>query len=113
MNSYTTATGSVTFATDKSAWAEPAVAAVEIKGFPGGDAIAVSLGGQREVTRTVTVILASVAVYRALVAMRGRLGWLTIDGWDSAPVGAVLKQLSPQPPGSDGSVVAQAQFVLT
>lgn len=112
MNSFTTNTNSVTFDTDSASWAEPASAAVEVKGFPGGDAIAVSLGGQRELTRTVTLVFSSVSAYRSLVAMRGRQGWLTIDNWDSGSVSAVLKQTSPQPPGSDGSVAAQAQFVL-
>lgn len=75
--------------------------------------MAVSLGGQREVTRTVTLYLTSRAAYDTLARMRGKLGTLSIDTWDSSPIGAVLKQCSPQVPQIDGTLLVQAQFVLT
>lgn len=105
--------GSVDFTTDAASWSEPATSAVSIRGFPGGDNIAVSLGGQREVTRTVTCIFPGRGQYVAFALLRGKQGSLFIDGWDTGAVGAVLKESNPDPPHTDGKVMARAQFVLT
>lgn len=103
--------GSVSFTALDEGWSEPAMAAVNIRGFPGGDHIALSLGGQREVTRTVTLQFATRGEYVTFAVMRGKVGTLTIDFWDS--VGAVLKESNSNPPQTDGKVKARAQFVLT
>lgn len=101
-----------TFDAYVESWAEPAGAEVNVLGFPGGDSIAVSLGGQREITRTLGVFFTTVALYRVFRDQRGKQGTLTVGSWDTSPVSAVLKQVSPDPPGNDGSVHAVAQFVL-
>lgn len=113
MSTFTTTTGSLTFTAVENGWSETAAADVNVRGFPGGDAVAVSLGGQREVTRTVTAYVTNRAAYDTLTRMRGKLGTLSITDWDSVPISAVLKQVSPQAPGSDGTLLVQAQFVLT
>jgi len=100
------------FVAVKDSWSEPATSAVGIRGFPGGDNIAVSLGGQREVTRTVTCIFAARGDYINFVVQRGRVGDLQIDEWDPAPIAAVLKEANPDPPFPDGRLTARAQFVL-
>ncbi len=105
--------GSIDFTTDAAAWSESATSAVSIRGFPGGDDIAISLGGQREVTRTVTCIFPNRGQYVGFAILRGKMGTLIIDGWDPSSVGAVLKESNPDPPQADGKVVARAQFVLT
>lgn len=110
---FTTATNTVTFVGHENSWAEPATADVNIRGFPGGDNVAISLGGQREITRTFGVEFASIASYKVFRSMRGRLGTLNVGSWDtSGPVTAVLKQVSPDPPSNDGRVFGTAQFVL-
>lgn len=109
---FITAQASSTFDADIASWAEPATSEINTLGFPGGDAIAISLGGQREITRTFGVMFASVALYQAFRDQRAKQGWLTLGSWDTSAVGAVLKQVSPEPPGSDGSVHAVAQFLL-
>lgn len=105
--------GGVDFDTDVAAWAETATSAVSIRAFPGGDNIAVSLGGQREVTRTVTCIFPGRGQYVNFILLRGQVHSLLIDDWDSGPVDAVLKEANPDPPFADGRVQARAQFVLT
>lgn len=112
MSTFTTSQGTSTFTADRQAWAEPATSEVAIRGFPGGNAIAVSLAGQREVKRTVTCILASLAAYRAFAGQRNKLGTLQITTLDDVPISAVLKEVAPQVPEQDGSVVCVAQFVL-
>lgn len=109
---FTTVQSTITFVAHQTSWAEPATAAVSVRGFPGGDAIAISLGGQREITRTFGVEFDSVASYKVFQGMRGKMGTLTVGGWDTGPVTAVLKQVSPDPPGSDPRVFGTAQFVL-
>lgn len=109
MSSY----GGVDFGTDIAAWSEPATSAVSIRGFPGGDRIAVSLGGQREVTRTVGCVFPTRGQYVTFALLRGQVHSLIIDGWDPGPVNAVLKESNPEPPRADGQVIARAQFVLT
>lgn len=101
----------VTFTAIEDGWSEPATSAVNIRGFPGGNNIAVSLGGRREVTRTVSCVFATRADYITFVLARGAAGSLVIDNWDT--VTAVLKEANPDPPRSDGQVQARAQFVLT
>lgn len=113
MSSFTTVSHSLTFTAYEDSWAESASADVNTRGFPGGDSVAISLAGQREVIRTFTVQLASRAVYDTFASMRGKLGYLQVTDWDSAAVGAVLKQCSPRAVESDGTVFVQAQFVLT
>lgn len=107
MSSY----GGVTFDALVDGWAEPATSAVSVRGFPGGNNVAVSLGGQREVNRTVTCLFPTRGEYVNFALLRGAVATLVIDGWDS--VSAVLKEASPDPPLMDGSIKARAQFVLT
>jgi hypothetical protein len=111
MSSYTTSSGSATFVADSEGWSEPATSAVGIRGFPGGNSIAISLAGRREVTRTVRCLFATRGDYVQFVLLRGTTGTLVIDNWDT--VGAVLKEANPEPPSADGKVIARAQFVLT
>ncbi len=112
MSSFSVASsGSVTFTAVEDAWSEPATSSVSIRGFPGGDGVAISLGGQREVTRTVTCVFVNRGQYVSFALLRGKAGTLVVDSWDS--VGAVLKESNPNPPRSDGQVIARAQFVLT
>lgn len=103
--------GSVTFTALEDGWSEPATASVNVRGFPGGNNVALSLGGRREVTRSVACVFADRGQYVTFALMRGAVGTLTIDNWDS--VGAVLKESNPDPPRADGQVVARAQFILT
>jgi len=103
--------GTVTFTAVEDSWAEPATSSVNVRGFPGGDSIAISLGGQREVTRTVTCVFVNRGDYVSFALLRGKVGTLVIDAWDT--VGAVLKESSSEPPRADGQVSARAQFVLT
>jgi hypothetical protein len=111
MSSYDVGGGAVTFTATEDGWAEPATAAVSVRGFPGGDSVALSLGGQREVTRTVTVYFADRGSYVSFALMRGKVGTLVIDNWDT--VSAVLKESNPDPQLPDGQVRARAQFILT
>lgn len=107
MSSY----GGIGFEVSEEGWSEPATSAVNVRGFPGGDAIAVSLGGQREVTRTMTCVFETRADYIAFVLLRGAATTLVVDNWDT--VDAVLKEANPDPPQADGRVKARAQFILT
>lgn len=103
--------GAVSFIALEDGWSEPATAAVNVRGFPGGNNVAVSLGGRREVTRTVACVFTDRSQYVSFALMRGAVGTLVIDNWDS--VGAVLKESNPDPPRADGQVIARAQFILT
>lgn len=105
--------GSVDFTALEESWSEPATSAVNVRGFPGGDRVALSIGGQREVTRTVTCLFTDRGQYVSFALLRGLdpPGTLTIDNWDS--VGAVLKDCNPDPPRRDGQVIARATFILT
>jgi hypothetical protein len=103
--------GSVDFTAVEESWSEPATSSVTVRGFPGGNAIAISLGGQREVKRTVSCVFPTRGQYVAFAILRGKVGTLTVDNWDS--VGAVLVESDSQPPRSDGQVMARAQFILT
>jgi hypothetical protein len=105
--------GGVDFTAVEDGWSEPATSAVSVRGFPGGNTIAVSLGGQREVSRTVTGVFPTRGQYVNIVLLRGQEHTLTITGWDTGPVNAVLKESNPDPPRTDGQVVARLQFVLT
>lgn len=107
MSSY----GGITFTATEDGWSEPATSAVNIRGFPGGNTIAVSLGGRREVTRTVTCLFPNRGQYVSFALLRGAAASLVIDNWDT--VTAVLKESNPDPPRADGQVQARAQFVLT
>jgi hypothetical protein len=101
----------VVFEAVEDAWQETATSAVSVRGFPGGDNVAISFGGQREVTRTVTLYFSSRGDWITFVTNRGNDGGtLTIDGWDS--VAAVLKEASADPPLVDGRIKAKATFIL-
>jgi hypothetical protein len=101
----------VIFTALEEGWSEPATSAVSTRGFPGGDTVAISLGGQREVTRTVTLLFSNRPDYIRAVLARGQDGGtLTIDNWDS--VAAILKEISAEPPLQDGRIKARATFVL-
>lgn len=111
-STYTTITGTVSFVAADDSWAESSGSEVNVLGFPGGDAVAVSLAGQRETTRTFKALLNTVADYQTLRGMRSRAGSLLVENWDTVAVNAVLKQISPDPLKTDGKVYAQVQFVL-
>jgi alpha/beta superfamily hydrolase len=113
MSTYTTPLGgTVTFTASADSWSEQSGSEVNVIGFPGGDAIAVSIAGQRETTRTFKALLANKAAFDQLKDMGGKAGWLQVTNWDSVPVNAVLKQITPDPIQTDGQVYAQVQFVL-
>lgn len=102
----------VVFEAIEEGWSEPATSAVSVRGFPGGDTVAISLGGQREVTRTMTLIFTDRGDYITFVTNRGNSGaTLTIDNWDS--VSAILKECNADPPLIDGRIRARATFILT
>lgn len=112
MSSFTVSgSGSVTFTTIEDGWSEPATSSVNVRGFPGGNNVAVSLGGRREVSRTVSCVFTDRGQYVTFALLRGATGTLVVDNWDT--VGAVLKESNPDPPRADGQVVAVAQFILT
>ncbi len=111
-SSYTTAQGSVTFTAAAESWNEQSDSDVGILAFPGGDAVAISLGGQRETRRTFKALLVNRAAYQTLLSMRNRRGGLFIENWDTVPVNAVLQRVAPDPIQADGQVYAQVQFVL-
>ena len=99
------------FTAVEDAWSETATSSVSTRGFPGGDTVAISLGGQREVTRTVTCYFTSRGDWITFVTNRGNDGGtLTIDNWDS--VAAILKEASADPPLPDGRIRARATFIL-
>lgn len=105
--------GGVDFDTDAAGWSETATSSVDVRGFPGGDTIALSLGGQREVTRTVTCIFPNRGQYVSFILLRGQEHSLFIENWDTLGINAVLKEANPDPPHTDGQVSARAQFILT
>ena len=111
-STYTTSTGSVSFTAVAESWSEPATSEVNVIGFPGGDAIAVSIAGQRETTRAFKALFSTAVQYRTFRDMRGKTGTLFVEQWDTVPINAILKSTSPDPIYTDGSVLAQAQFVL-
>ena len=111
-STYTTAAGTVSFLATAESWSEPAKTEVNVIGFPGGDAVAISISGQRETTRTFKVVLSSATAYRSLSNMRAKAGTLLVENWDTSPVNAVLQQIQPDPIQADGQVYAQVQFVL-
>lgn len=103
--------GGVAFDALVEGWSEPATAAVSARGFPGGNNVALSLGGQREVTRSVTCVFADRGSYVSFALLRGTVQTLVIDNWDTNS--AALKESNPDPPSLDGTVKAKAQFILT
>jgi hypothetical protein len=103
--------GGIDFDALEEGWSEPATSAVSVRGFPGGDNVAISLGGRREVSRTVTCEFPGRGQYVAFALLRGAVATLVIDSWDT--VSAVLKEVNPDPPQADGRVKARAQFILT
>lgn len=112
-STYTVSPTVVSFTAMSDSWSEQSGAQVDVMPFPGGDAIAISLGGQRGTTRTFKALLASRTDYQTLASIRGRQGTLVVENWDTAgAVNAVLKQISPDPIQADGKVYAQVQFVL-
>lgn len=111
-STYTTAQATVSFVAATESWSEQSRSEVNVLGFPGGDAVAVSIAGQRETNRTFKALLNTVADYQTMLGMRARVGMLKVEFWDSVPVNAVLKQIQPDPIQADGKVYAQVQFVL-
>jgi hypothetical protein len=110
---FTTVAATVTFGANATSWAEPATAEVSTRGFPGGDSVAISLGGQREITRTFGFECDTLAAFKLLRSMRGKLGSLTVGEWDTVgAVGAILRTISPDPPTNNGRVYGTVQFVL-
>lgn len=105
--------GGVNFTAEEEGWSEPARAAVAVRGFPGGDSWAISLGGQREIERSITCIFPTRGEYVNFVLLRGQEHQLFVTGWDTGPVNAVLKEANPEPPRTDGQVRAKAQFILS
>jgi hypothetical protein len=104
--------GGVDFEAIEEGWSENATSAVNVRGFPGSNNIAVSLGGRREITRQVTCIFPGRGQYVNFVLLRGTVNGLTISNWDPDAVAAVLKDCNPDPPRSDGKVSAKATFIL-
>jgi len=113
MASFSAGGTTVNFTTDTASWSEAATSSVTVRGFPGGDKVAISLGGQREVLRTVTCVFPTRGDWINFIVQRGRVGSLYIDGWDTGSVGAILKEANPDAPLANGEVHARAQFVLT
>lgn len=113
MSSYATSSTSVTFTAMAESWAEPAQAEVNVIAFPGGNAVALSLAGRRETTRTFKALMASKADYDLLVSMLGQNGSLTVDNWDQGSISAVMTQIMPDPVQIDGQVLAQVRFILS
>ncbi len=111
-STFTTSSATVSFTATTDSWSEPATAEVNVLPFPGGDAVAISLGGQRNAPRAFKALFANKAAYDTLVGMRGRAGGLKVENWDSVPQSAVLQRCAPDPIQADGQVYAQVQFVL-
>lgn len=104
--------GAVTFTAVEDGWSEVANSAVNVRGFPGGDNWAISLAGQREITRTITCVFPDRGSYVNLVLLRGTQNTLDIEGWDT--VTAVLKSTSVDVlPRGDGQMSCKAEFVLS
>ncbi len=111
-STYTTTLGTVSFTATTDSWSEQSSADVSVVGFPGGDAVAISIGGQRETTRAFKALLTNATAYRLLRDMRAQLGTLLVEQWDTTPVNAILRHVQPDPIQADGQVLAQVQFVL-
>lgn len=109
---FATSLGTITFTATMESWAEPAESDVEVLGFPGGDNVAISISGQRELTRTFKALLASVLEFRALRDMRAKEGLLFVENWDNVAVPAVLTSVRPEPPHAGGEVSCTAHFIL-
>jgi hypothetical protein len=112
MSVFSTDSGRVTFTDSADGWSEKADSDVSTRGFAGGDGYALSIGGQREVSRSVTMLVDSRDDYRALLRMRAQRGSLQIDDWDDAEVAVVLKSVSPSPPFADGTLLVRCEFVV-
>lgn len=111
-STFTTSLGTVNFTATTDSFAEPANADVSVIGFPGGDAIAISISGQRETRRTFIALFANAADFRLFRSMRSKLGTLRIDNWDTTPQNAILVTTAPLPPYLSGEVASQASFIL-
>lgn len=105
--------GGVTFTASQDGWSEKSAASVGVRGFPGANNWALSLAGQREITRTIRCVFSTLTVYRSIVALRGTEASLSVDNWDSSAVDAVLAEISAETLQADGKVTATAQFILT
>lgn len=112
-STYTTTQATVSFTATADSWSESSGSDVAVKGFPGGDAVAVSIGGQRETRRTFKVLFPTTAAYILFRSMRARQGMLYVENWDTTAVGAILTTTAPDAIQGDGQVVARAEFVLT
>ncbi len=111
-STYTYNSVTVAFTAITESWSEQSSSDVNVIGFPGGDAVAISLGGQRQTTRAFKALLTNKTDYTTLVGMRNRQGKLIVEHWDTAPVNAILQQIQPDPVQVDGQILAQVQFVF-
>lgn len=111
-STFTTATNTVSFTATTDGWSEEAVSEVGVLGFPGGDSVAVSIGGQRETRRSFKAMFANRADFLKFRSMRARAGWLLVENLDTAQVQAVLIRVAAEPPWMSGEVTCTAQFVL-
>lgn len=111
-STFTTYIGTVSFTATTTSWAEPSESSVEVIGFPGGDAVAISIAGQRETRRTFTAVFATPAAFQLFRNMRAKQGFLFVENWDSSAVRAILVRTAPSPPHMSGEVSCSAQFIL-
>lgn len=111
-STYTTFLGTVSFTATADSWSEQSSSDVEVMGFPGGNAVAISISGQRETRRTFKALFATATAFRAFRDMRAKQGTLLVEGWDTAAVPAILTRTAPDPILADGQVLAQAEFIL-
>lgn len=111
-STYTTSQASVSFTAAQESWSETSGSDIDVIGFPGGDAIAISISGQRETRRTFKALFATAALFKTMRDQRAKTGLLFVEVWDTAPVNAVLVRTQPDPIQVDGQVLAQVEFVL-
>lgn len=116
-STYTTQAGTVSFTAMADSWSEPARSDVDVIAFPGGDAVAISISGQRETRRQFKALFATIAAFRTMRDMRASpiratAGSLFVENWDTAPVNALLVGIQPDPMQVDGQVIAQVAFIL-
>jgi len=112
MSTYTTYLGTVSFTATTAGWSEPAGSDVDVIGFPGGNAVAISISGQRETRRGFKALFADVAAFKSCRDMRAKQGTLLVDNWDITAVNAVLTRIAPDPILADGKVLATIEFIL-
>jgi hypothetical protein len=102
---------SITFQDAVAGWREQATADVSTRAFPGGT-YAISIGGRREMQRSVGMLLDSIDDYRTLLGMLAARGVLLIDDWDTTEINVVMKSCSPSSMLANGQVLARADFIV-